>query len=237
MSWTSALQINLWGETPRCRWQSKLAFVVVVTNLHACPRSLSSLLFISNISRVEQCQQNSLSSGKILAFFSPLLDSPLVLAQKVCQYNLHRYLIFPCFLSSYSSSLQPFNFFLINILMLRKALTGVCECFNLEVILSEIDFEEAKVLLSLEHFTFDTNASSALLRFIIFIIMWLCSHRSPQASCWNCIPFRKAREKGGLQEFVLTMTLNAHFPHIFPSTNSKNSPLAQNLIQLSCIPQ
>lgn len=28
-------------------------------------------------------------------FFSPLLDSVLVLAQKACQHNLHRYLIFP----------------------------------------------------------------------------------------------------------------------------------------------
>lgn len=151
-----------------------------MTNLHACPRSLSSLLFISNISRVDECQQNSLSSGKILAFFSPLLDSLLVLAQKACQYNLHRYLIFPCFLSSHSRCLQPFNFFLINILMLRKVLTGICVCFNLEAILSEIDLEETKVSLkpSPEYFTFDTTASS----FFTQVYYELpCSHRSTQA--------------------------------------------------------
>lgn len=122
----SVVQINLQGETLRCRWQRNLPFVVVVTNLHACLRSLSSLLFTSDISRVVECQQNSLSLGKILAFFSPLLASLLVLAQEACQYNLHRYLIFPHWLSSLSRSLQPFSLFLINILTPRKALTGLC---------------------------------------------------------------------------------------------------------------
>lgn len=220
------LQINLWGETLHCCWHGNLAFVVVVTNLHACPRSLSSFLFISSIPRVAERQQNSLSSAEIRAFFHPCLTLYLCWHRQTVSTTsiVTSFLLVSC--PPPSRSLQTFTFPLIN--TLRKVLTGVCVCFSLEVTFWDW-FRGSKNLFVTITWIFHTWYNCLVW---VFYSKLPCSH----SSCWleshPAIPFH-----GGLQEFMLVMTLNARFPHIFASTNNQNSPLAGNLIQLSCTPQ
>lgn len=126
-------------------------------------------------------------------FFSPLLDSVLVLAQKACQHNLHRYLIFPHWLSSLCRSLQPFSLFLINILTPRKALTGLC-VFLFSSHSFWARFWRSKSLCSCH-----LNVSRLIqLPCLLFLAQGNCklprSHETTWASCWNRTqPFLSAR--------------------------------------------